>query len=84
MKEFAKFEEKLKEQKGPHAIASTVSKGSLDTAESWDRIEACSTGSGQRRRHEEPLLVWSVGEPQIMDEFLKPRNNEKAQNIHPW
>ena len=33
MKEFAKFEEKLKQQKGPDAIASTVGKGSLDTAE---------------------------------------------------
>lgn len=33
MQEFAKFEAKLKEQKGPNAIASTVGKGSLDTAE---------------------------------------------------
>lgn len=33
MKEFAKFEEKLKEQKGPQAVASTVGKGSLDTIE---------------------------------------------------
>lgn len=33
MKEFAKFEEKLKEQKGPRAVASTVGKGSLDTVE---------------------------------------------------
>ena len=33
MKEFAKFEEKLKLQKGPAAIASTVGKGSLDTVE---------------------------------------------------
>ena len=33
MQEFAKFEEKLKEQKGPQAIASTVGKGSLDTVE---------------------------------------------------
>ena len=33
MQEFAKFEAKLKEQKGPDAIASTVGKGSLDTAE---------------------------------------------------
>lgn len=33
MKEFAKFEEKLKEQKGPQAVASTVGKGSLDTVE---------------------------------------------------
>ena len=33
MKEFSKFEEKLKQQKGPHAIASTVGKGSLDTVE---------------------------------------------------
>ena len=32
MQEFAKFEAKLK-QKGPNAIASTVGKGSLDTAE---------------------------------------------------
>lgn len=31
MQEFAKFEAKLKEQKGPGAIASTVGKGSLDT-----------------------------------------------------
>jgi NFU1 iron-sulfur cluster scaffold homolog, mitochondrial len=31
MQEFAKFEEKLKQQKGPSAIASTVGKGSLDT-----------------------------------------------------
>ena len=30
MAEFAKFEEKLKQQKGPEAIASTVGKGSLD------------------------------------------------------
>lgn len=29
--EFAKFEEKLKQQKGPDASASTVGKGSLDT-----------------------------------------------------
>lgn len=33
MQEFAKFEAKLKEQKGPDAIASTVGKESLDTAE---------------------------------------------------
>lgn len=33
LKEFAKFEEKLKHQKGPDAVASTVGKGSLDTAE---------------------------------------------------
>ena len=33
MQEFAKFEAKLKEQKGPDAIASTVGEGSLDTAE---------------------------------------------------
>ena len=33
MQEFAKFEAKLKVQKGPDAVASTVGKGSLDTAE---------------------------------------------------
>ncbi|KAF1917188.1 HIRA-interacting protein 5 [Ampelomyces quisqualis] len=33
MKEFAKFEEKLKAQKGPDAVSSTVGKGSLDFAE---------------------------------------------------
>lgn len=33
MQEFAKFEAKLKEQKGPDAIASTVGKESLDTVE---------------------------------------------------
>ncbi|MCJ1299516.1 hypothetical protein MMC08_002308 [Hypocenomyce scalaris] len=33
MQEFAKFEEKLKAQKGPGAVASTVGKGSLDTVE---------------------------------------------------
>lgn len=33
MREFAKFEEKLKAQKGPDAVASTVGKGSLDTVE---------------------------------------------------
>ena len=33
MQEFAKFEAKLKEQKGPDAIASTVGKGSLDAVE---------------------------------------------------
>ncbi|KAK2756201.1 hypothetical protein FQN54_005609 [Arachnomyces sp. PD_36] len=32
MKEFAKFEEKLRQQKGPDATAETVGKGSLDTA----------------------------------------------------
>ncbi|KAI9802493.1 MAG: hypothetical protein M1825_002878 [Sarcosagium campestre] len=32
IQEFAKFEEKLKEQKGPDAVASTIGKGSLDTA----------------------------------------------------
>ncbi|PQE08868.1 HIRA-interacting 5 protein [Rutstroemia sp. NJR-2017a BVV2] len=31
MREFAKFEEKLRQQKGPDATASTVGKGSLDT-----------------------------------------------------
>ena len=31
MAEFAKFEEKLKQKKGPDAAASTVGKGSLDT-----------------------------------------------------
>jgi len=31
LQEFAKFEEKLKHQKGPDAVASTVGKGSLDT-----------------------------------------------------
>jgi len=31
MAEFAKFEEKLRQQKGPDAVASTVGKGSLDT-----------------------------------------------------
>lgn len=33
MKEFAKFEEKLRQQKGPDAAPSTVGKGSLDLAE---------------------------------------------------
>lgn len=33
IQEFAKFEAKLKEQKGSDAIASTVGKGSLDTVE---------------------------------------------------
>lgn len=33
MNEFAKFEEKLKQQKGPDATASTGGKGSLDSAE---------------------------------------------------
>lgn len=33
LKEFAKFEEKLKQQKGPNAAPSTVGKGSLDTVE---------------------------------------------------
>ena len=33
LQEFAKFEEKLKENKGPQAVASTVGKGSLDTVE---------------------------------------------------
>jgi hypothetical protein len=33
MAEFAKFEEKLRQQKGPQATASTVGKGSLDTVE---------------------------------------------------
>lgn len=33
MKEFARFEEKLRQQKGPDATASTVGKGSLDFAE---------------------------------------------------
>jgi Fe-S cluster biogenesis protein NfuA len=33
MKEFARFEEKLRQQKGPDAVASTVGKGSLDYAE---------------------------------------------------
>ena len=33
MKEFARFEEKLKQRKGPDAISSTIGKGSLDTAE---------------------------------------------------
>jgi nucleoid DNA-binding protein len=31
--EFAKFEEKLRQQKGPNAAPSTVGKGSLDTVE---------------------------------------------------
>jgi hypothetical protein len=33
MKEFAKFEEKLRQQKGPDATASTIGKGSLDTVD---------------------------------------------------
>lgn len=33
MREFAKFEEKLRQAKGPDAVASTIGKGSLDTAE---------------------------------------------------
>ncbi|KAL2444267.1 NifU-like protein [Exophiala dermatitidis] len=33
LKEFAKFEEKLRQQKGPDAVASTVGKGSLDYVE---------------------------------------------------
>ncbi len=33
MNEFAKFEEKLQQQKGPDAAASTVSEGSLGTAQ---------------------------------------------------
>ena len=33
MQEFAKFEAKLKEQKGPDVVASTMGKGSLDTVE---------------------------------------------------
>ena len=31
LKEFARFEEKLRQQKGPDAAPSTVGKGSLDT-----------------------------------------------------
>ncbi len=31
IQEFAKFEEKLRQQKGPDAVASTVGKSSLDT-----------------------------------------------------
>lgn len=31
MHEFAKFEEKLRQQKGPEATAGTQGKGSLDT-----------------------------------------------------
>jgi len=33
IKEFAKFEEKLRQQKGPDAVAGTVGKGSLDYVE---------------------------------------------------
>ena len=33
MKEFAKFEEKLRQQKDPDAVASTTGKASLDRAE---------------------------------------------------
>lgn len=33
IQEFAKFEEKLRGQKGPDATASTIGKGSLDTVE---------------------------------------------------
>jgi NFU1 iron-sulfur cluster scaffold homolog, mitochondrial len=33
LKEFAKFEEKLKSQKGADAVATTIGKGSLDTVE---------------------------------------------------
>jgi NFU1 iron-sulfur cluster scaffold homolog, mitochondrial len=33
MKEFARFEEKLRQQKGADAAPSTVGKGSLDFAE---------------------------------------------------
>ena len=33
MQEFAKFEEKLRQQKGPEATPSTVGKGTLDFAE---------------------------------------------------
>ena len=33
MKEFEKFEAKLRDQKGPDAAASTVGKGGLDRAE---------------------------------------------------
>jgi hypothetical protein len=33
MAEFAKFEEKLRQQKGPQATATTVGKGSLDFVE---------------------------------------------------
>lgn len=33
IKEFEKFEAKLREQKGPDATASTVGKGSLDRVE---------------------------------------------------
>ena len=33
MKEFAKFEEKLRQQKGPDTVASAVGKGSVDRAE---------------------------------------------------
>lgn len=33
LKEFAKFEEKLRQQKGPDATTGTVGKGSLDYVE---------------------------------------------------
>jgi nucleoid DNA-binding protein len=33
IQEFAKFEEKLRQQKGPNAAPSTVGKSSLDTVE---------------------------------------------------
>ena len=32
LQEFMKFEEKLKQQKGPDAVASTGGKGTLDSA----------------------------------------------------
>ena len=33
IQEFAKFEEKLRQQKGPDAAPSTVGKGTLDTVQ---------------------------------------------------
>jgi NFU1 iron-sulfur cluster scaffold homolog, mitochondrial len=33
IKEFARFEEKLRQQKGPDAAPSTIGKGTLDTAD---------------------------------------------------
>jgi len=69
MQEFAKFEEKLKQQKGPGAVASTIGKGSLDTAEAW--LEPLCSRSWNKPKSSCMALVG--GRKQNMIEWLSCR-----------
>jgi hypothetical protein len=85
MKEFARFEEKLRQQKGQDAVASTVGKGSLDYAEGWTgRLAGAVTqleSSKSMAAIETAHLTIRFVAPQM---FSQPLTYKAINWQHPW